>query len=111
MSTVDLKTALWEAINRYAISVGGDPSEHVHDNTPRMQAVADVEGALAALVLKFGVLDEAPLRWLLGPGSEAHPGFEAFRRQMRHRTYDAKNLKSAWEAFQRGWTEAAHDAR
>lgn len=33
---------LWDAINRYAISVGGDPAAHVYGNTPRMQAVADV---------------------------------------------------------------------
>jgi hypothetical protein len=33
---------LWEAINRYAISVGGDPASHVYDNVSRMQAVADV---------------------------------------------------------------------
>lgn len=33
---------LWEAINRYAGTVGGDPSNYVHGNVPRMQAVADV---------------------------------------------------------------------
>jgi hypothetical protein len=35
-------TDLWDAINRYAISVGGDPSKHVYGNVARMQAVADV---------------------------------------------------------------------
>ena len=33
---------LWDAINRYAIAVGGDPAAHVYGNTTRMQAVADV---------------------------------------------------------------------
>jgi hypothetical protein len=33
---------LWEAINRYAISVGGDPANHVYGNDARMTAVADV---------------------------------------------------------------------
>lgn len=33
---------LWDAINRYAISCGGDPSKHI-GSPRRMQAVADVE--------------------------------------------------------------------
>ena len=33
---------LWDAINRYAMSVGGDPASHVYGNAARMQAVADV---------------------------------------------------------------------
>lgn len=37
-----LQVDLWDAINSYAISVGGDPSGHVYGNGPRMQAVADV---------------------------------------------------------------------
>lgn len=45
---------LWDAINRYAISVGGDPSAHVYGNVPRMQAVADV-GKVVARVQSRGV--------------------------------------------------------
>lgn len=37
-----LEMELWNAINRYAEAVGGDPSRHVHGNVTRMQAVADV---------------------------------------------------------------------
>lgn len=37
---------LWEAINRYASSVGGDPSGYVYGNVPRMQAVADVNNTI-----------------------------------------------------------------
>lgn len=33
---------LWDAINRYAATIGGNPSQHVYGNVPRMQAVADV---------------------------------------------------------------------
>ena len=39
---MQFETELWDAINRYASSTGGDPSKHVHGNAPRMQAVADV---------------------------------------------------------------------
>jgi len=39
---MQLETELWNAVNDYAISVGGDPSRHVHGNTPRMQAVVAV---------------------------------------------------------------------
>ena len=39
---VQLEAALWDAINQYAISVGGDPSSHIYGNVPRMQAVVDV---------------------------------------------------------------------
>lgn len=42
-----LEFDLWDAINRYAIAVGGDPSKHVHGNTPRMQAVVDVDALVA----------------------------------------------------------------
>lgn len=39
---LQLEMELWNAINRYATSVGGDPSRHAYGNVPRMQAVADV---------------------------------------------------------------------
>lgn len=45
-----LEGALWEAINRYAVSVGGDPSRHVYGNTSRMQAVAEVDRAVHQMV-------------------------------------------------------------
>jgi hypothetical protein len=41
-----LEVDLWDAINRYAIAVGGDPSAHVYGNVARMQAVADVNRVL-----------------------------------------------------------------
>jgi hypothetical protein len=33
---------LWDAVNDYAISVGGDPSESIYGNVPRMEAVEAV---------------------------------------------------------------------
>ena len=39
---MQFEVELWDAINRYAISVGGDPASHVYGNAARMQAVADV---------------------------------------------------------------------
>lgn len=39
---------LWDAINRYVVACGGDPSSHVHGNTARMQAVAEVGSIVAA---------------------------------------------------------------
>lgn len=41
-----LEGELWDAINHYAVSVGGDPSRHVYGNTSRMQAVVDVGRAV-----------------------------------------------------------------
>jgi hypothetical protein len=38
--------ALWDAINRYAVTCGGEPSKYVHGNTLRQRAVADVENKL-----------------------------------------------------------------
>lgn len=43
---MQLEIELWEAINRYASSAGGDPSRRVYGNVPRMQAVADVNMAV-----------------------------------------------------------------
>ena len=57
-----LEFDLWDAINRYAISVGGDPSKHVHGNTSRMQAVVDVD----ALVANARGAEVAGLRAALG---------------------------------------------
>jgi hypothetical protein len=54
---VEIEVALWDAINRYAISVGGDPSSHVYGNTPRMQAVTDV-GAVVARVASRQQIDD-----------------------------------------------------
>jgi hypothetical protein len=39
---VKFEADLWGAINRYAISVGGDPASDVYGNSTRMQAVAAV---------------------------------------------------------------------
>ncbi len=39
---MQLEKELWDAINDYAISVGGNPAKHVYGNTPRMRAVAEV---------------------------------------------------------------------
>jgi len=41
MTTEQLER-LWDAINRYAVACGGDPSKHVHGNTARQAAVTDV---------------------------------------------------------------------
>lgn len=38
-----LQKALWDAINMYTESCGGNPSNHVYGNTKRMDAVATVE--------------------------------------------------------------------
>jgi hypothetical protein len=44
------ENALWDAINRYAMSCGGDPSDHVHGNTLRQQAVVEVSEAVSEIV-------------------------------------------------------------
>lgn len=41
-----VRVALWDAINAYVVSCGGDPSRHVYGNTTRMRAVSDVESAV-----------------------------------------------------------------
>jgi hypothetical protein len=53
-SCLGLEVELCDAINRYAISVGGDPARHVYGNIPRMQAVGGVGTAISALVDKHG---------------------------------------------------------
>ncbi len=40
------QTELWDAINRYVTSCGGDPGRHVYGNDARMNAVADVNEAV-----------------------------------------------------------------
>jgi hypothetical protein len=44
---MQLEVELWNAINSYAIAVGGDPSRHVYGHDARMQAVADVGKVVA----------------------------------------------------------------
>jgi hypothetical protein len=44
------QNALWDAINAYATACGGDPSEHVYGNVPRMNAVVAVNAAVRAEV-------------------------------------------------------------
>ena len=44
--TDDDRVKLWDAINAYVVACGGDPSRHVYGNTPRMDAVAEVERAV-----------------------------------------------------------------
>ena len=49
--THETRVRLWDAINRYVQTCGGDPSKHVYGNTARQRAVAEVEQVLR---------DEAP---------------------------------------------------
>jgi hypothetical protein len=44
---MQLEVDLWDAINHYAVTVGGDPSRHIYGHDARMQAVADVGKVLA----------------------------------------------------------------
>lgn len=44
------KVDLWNAINKYVQTCGGDPSKHVYGNMPRQLAVVDVEKAVADAV-------------------------------------------------------------
>lgn len=46
---------LWDAISRYVTSCGGDPGKRVHGNTPRMAAVAEVNGVVREAVKADGV--------------------------------------------------------
>lgn len=54
---MQLEGALWEAINRYTVTVGGDPSLHVYGNIPRMQAVADVSSVIRKLIAGPAITD------------------------------------------------------
>lgn len=44
--------SLWDAINRYVVACGGNPSRYVHGNTPRMTAVVDAERYIS-IVARF----------------------------------------------------------
>lgn len=54
---MQFEVELWDVINRYAITVGGDPANHVYGNAPRMQAVADV-GKIVARVASREQIDD-----------------------------------------------------
>lgn len=47
---MQFQNLLWDAINRYATSCGGDPSDRVYGNTSRQQAVASVNDAVRDFV-------------------------------------------------------------
>jgi hypothetical protein len=47
---MQFEAELWDAVNRYAFCVGGDPAKHTYGNVPRMQAVADVGKVVARTV-------------------------------------------------------------
>lgn len=59
MSVLEDRATLWEAINRYVVNCGGDPSANVYRNPPRQEAVVAVERAIAQLL-------EAQIRHLAG---------------------------------------------
>ena|SRR5271166_1496380 len=59
MPADEKKVALWDAINRYVVSCGGDPSKHVYGNTSRMRAVVDVEAAIVLYVVSELPTEEA----------------------------------------------------
>lgn len=42
-SRLETQSRLWEAINRYVETCGGDPSKRVYGNTARMECVVEVE--------------------------------------------------------------------
>lgn len=44
-----VKVDIWEAINRYVVACGGDPSRHVYGNTSRQRAVVEVERIIQSL--------------------------------------------------------------
>jgi len=71
---MQFEVALWDAINRYAITVGGDPAHHVYGNTARMQAVADV-GKIVARVASREQIDRGRLPRLrtVQPGARTPP--------------------------------------
>jgi len=61
---------LWDAINDYASAVGGDPSAHVHGNTPRMRAVAAV-GRVVDQVSSWQRIDDVVIEELARGGDAA----------------------------------------
>ena len=52
-AVADVQVSLWDAINRYATTCGGDPSQHVYGNTPRMTAVADTNRVIHNLAARI----------------------------------------------------------
>lgn len=56
--TDDDRVKLWDAINAYVVACGGDPSRHVYGNTPRMDAVSEVERAVDAAHKPISKADE-----------------------------------------------------
>jgi len=48
------QVTLWDAINRYVVTCGGDPSKHVHGNMPRMAAVASVCDVVRSALARAG---------------------------------------------------------
>ena len=47
------KTALWDAVNAYVVSCGGDPAKHVYGNTLRQLSVVSVEDAVLAIIRPY----------------------------------------------------------
>jgi hypothetical protein len=56
--TDDDRVKLWDAINAYVVACGGDPSRHVYGNTPRMNAVSEVERTVDAAHKPISKADE-----------------------------------------------------
>lgn len=56
------RIALWDAINAYVVTCGGDPSKYVLGNTSRMEAVARVE----RVVESRGEVTSEIGRWVTG---------------------------------------------
>ena len=54
---MQLEVELWDAINHYATTVGGDPSRHIYGHDARMQAVADVGKVLARVRSRERIAD------------------------------------------------------
>ena len=50
--TNEQRVRLWDEINRYVQTCGGDPSKRVYGNTRRMTAVAEIEKIIADLEAK-----------------------------------------------------------
>lgn len=61
---------LWDAINDYAITVGGDPSRQVYGNTARMKAVAAV-GRIVDQVSAWRQIDDIVVEDLRKGGNAA----------------------------------------
>lgn len=46
----EMHVALWDAVNEYATTCGGNPATHVYGNTPRQRAVAKIEDIIRRVV-------------------------------------------------------------